>query len=401
MGAAVKLAAGQQPLVVTAPQRYGLLPAEEWKRRLTDRAKVVLGALVILARGAREVTASIADLCRACGWHERSERKVRRALAELERADILFRDELRRNFIFRFRLRGRDRDILPLPADRSNLTGGPVKSDPPDRSNLTGGDGSPPDPPYIGIKREPQQTAAAASLPFPEGEPVTDHEFANDLVERILAIGEPGRLSRHSVEANVRTWDMDELDAIVSELEARGTQIVSMNYLLPIRDERRRIAAAQAAALARASQPKLNDDAASISGAAFLDALNEGQRAAGASEGDLHRTPPEKTPAAGPLGKVPPQPAGTHSERSSSELTAEPSVERRGFEPPAFALRRQRSLVHHTSNARLGQTEPENSPPRLSDVRIESATLKPNHPDCLNCKPDSLRVQSNFLDPGG
>lgn len=123
MGAALRLP-GDNPSS-DEPQFFGQIPADPWavsNKVLTDRAKVVLGGLTILARRSRtEVEASVEEIAVACG---KSARSVQRGLTELVARGHLARQSSKRQFYFRFKLRGRQSTI------RAHTESTPAEPDP-------------------------------------------------------------------------------------------------------------------------------------------------------------------------------------------------------------------------------------------------------------------------------
>lgn len=112
MGAAC-FAAPWPAAPAAAPEFFGLVPAGPIAdRNLSDRAKVELAALAVLARGSRTwVHATLEEIALAAGH---SVRKVREGLRELTAAGLVEWESIGAKFRVLFRLRGRD-EIGPSP----------------------------------------------------------------------------------------------------------------------------------------------------------------------------------------------------------------------------------------------------------------------------------------------
>lgn len=121
MGATAALVGRPSPSV--EPQFFGLLPAGAWADpHLSWCAKLVLGALVILARGKDQINASNAEIQRAGAMSARS---VQRGIGELEDRGYLTRESIGARFVLLFVLRRGEKAVIPITAS-------PARDVPPD-----------------------------------------------------------------------------------------------------------------------------------------------------------------------------------------------------------------------------------------------------------------------------
>ena len=132
MQAASSLPGVEGPLPSITFDFFGKIPATPWRlcsKDLTDRAKVVLGALTILARGRSGwIRATQREIAEACG---KSVRAVQRAIRELVSKEIVHWEAIGRNFVFLFQLRGGQ------PASREPINSAPQNTCIGDRSDAS------------------------------------------------------------------------------------------------------------------------------------------------------------------------------------------------------------------------------------------------------------------------
>lgn len=286
-----------------AGEFFGLVPAGPLRRKdLSDRAKVAMAGLCVVARGSRTwVQASVADVMAATGH---SERKTRQGLRELTSAGVIEWDTIGEKFRVLFRLRGPGESGPSAPAPR-------IAPDPDPNGSQTGAETDP--------KRAPKRSESPAPhTPLVleremgeatgEGEPAGPVEPSDpipddvaELVRRAAAVF--GVVSPADVRAHAARFGADAVGAAISHCRGRGARDFGA-YTLPILEEWEREGAVISA---REPAPMQNYNP----GPKYKPIPAEERAGLRDWRKLVPRDDPgpaQETPAAGPLGKDPPPP---------------------------------------------------------------------------------------------
>jgi hypothetical protein len=399
---------------------YGLVPAGPIAisdKLLSDRAKVVVTALCVLARGSHTwVQASVEEIAVAAGF---SARKAAKGLAELAEARIIEWESIGRRFRVLFRLRGRDDGdtppapfIAPAPAPApecapvcvpkrvpvsvpKRVAESPPLSTPvlvrdqkDDERPACAGESSS----FESRREEPTRTEGVVHEPdynphAPLDEPgdqATEDEIHEDLARRVMDLF--GAVNRHQLREDIREHGEIALDVALDICERMPEPPRGYGYVRGILKNQ------------RAEQPEIGraKTRSERFPAAKMQNYNPGpdepvrpatgqERAAWrdwrASFRAINGDPPppvrEKIPAAGPHANVPPPPAAGISVHRTSESypseggSASPST---GNRTPHHAVRdaSPQKVANPASTNQLGPGIPAKPGPSVMHGSITS-----------------------------
>ncbi len=255
MSIAQSARAGSPPAALYS---FGLLPEHAWPDpNLSTNAKIILGGLVLIARGRQVFHATNREVAKMCAVCERS---VMRGIGELEERGYASRNSIGPRFSFEFQLRRGERSVVPfsvMSVATAPMTGQSPPPDSPVTAPMTGQsplsirdeiretkpDG---EPVRLWFENEPEPEPLKQPPPDPP-KPIGDDEFLVDLIKRgTLTIPET---SAEDVRRTAKLHGRNLVSEALDIAEAATGPIRGWGYVLGIISKRK-------AEIARAAKPR-------------------------------------------------------------------------------------------------------------------------------------------------